>query len=100
MNSFKDTLFLLNPKAKHDTGAKNWKNLHKKYPQLPEHPLDITKIDLAKIINQRDHRLIVIAGGDGAINAVSDIVSRMKKKPMLSIVPLGTGNAISYCFGV
>lgn len=100
MNTLENTLFLLNPLARNGAAEKAWEKLHKKYPQLPKSPLDITKIDLAKVITQRKHKLIVIAGGDGAVNAVCSIVSRMSDKPDLSIIPLGTGNAISYCLGV
>src|SRR5437868_2985267 len=95
-----DTLFLLNPKAKHDTAEKTWGKLYKKYPQLSERPFDITTINLAETIHTRKPKLIVVAGGDGAINAVCNIVSHMSTKPLITIIPLGTGNAISYCLGV
>jgi diacylglycerol kinase family enzyme len=100
MIAFNDTLFLLNPKAKHDTAGNVWEKLHKKYPELPKQPLDLTAINLRETILNARPKLIVIAGGDGAINAVCNIVSGMTKKPLLSIIPLGTGNAISYCLGV
>ena len=100
MKNFSSTLFLFNPLAKHGTAEKTWQKLQKKYPQLPEKPIDITQVDLAKTITEGKYNQIVIAGGDGAVNTVCKIVSQMKIKPLLSIIPLGTGNAISYCLGV
>jgi diacylglycerol kinase family enzyme len=44
--------------------------------------------------------LIVIAGGDGTINAVCRTVLKLPKKPRLTILPFGFGNALSYCLGV
>lgn len=100
MNSLKDSLFFLNPKAKNGTAERVWQRLYKKYPALPQKPVDVTAIDIEAIIRKQKPRLIVIAGGDGAVNAVCSIVSRIAEKPMLAIIPLGTGNALSYCLGV
>lgn len=95
-----DTLFLINPKAKHAQASRLWKKIYSKYSHLPEHPIDITSVNIEELIHKKNPKLIVIGGGDGAINSVCNIVSRMAKKPLLSIIPLGTGNAISYCLGV
>jgi diacylglycerol kinase family enzyme len=100
MNSLTNTLFLLNPLARNNTAEKTWARLHKKYPQLPQKTVDITKVNLEETIKKGKFKLIVVAGGDGAVNAVCSIVSRLSTKPLISIVPLGTGNALSYCLGV
>lgn len=102
MIAHNDTLFLLNPKAKQAQAAAFWEKLHAKYTQLhlPKTPYDITSVDVEDLIKKKKPKLVVVAGGDGAINSVCNIVSRMDKKPLLSIIPLGTGNAISYCLGV
>lgn len=94
-----NTLFLLNPKARNGTALKSWEKLQKKYPQLPKLPLDLTSINLKETIHKEKPALIVVAGGDGAINEVCNIVSNMSQKPKIAIIPLGTGNAISYCLG-
>lgn len=96
----KDTLFLINPKSKSNTALKIWQNACRKYPQLPTDPIDITKVDISSLIKEKDPQVVVIAGGDGTINSVCSAVSRLSKKPVLSIVPLGLGNALSYCLGV
>ncbi len=96
----KDTLFLINPKSKGGSAMKIWKNACKKYSELPKEPIDITKVDISSLIKKENPKVVVIAGGDGTINSVCTAVSRMEKKPILSIVPLGLGNALSYCLGV
>lgn len=100
MKHLDNTLFLINPLAKNKTAGKVWHRLWRKYPKLPKNPIDITKVDLKKTITQKKYSCIVVAGGDGAVNEVCNIVSRMSDKPVISVVPLGTGNAISYCLGV
>lgn len=100
MNSIRDTLYILNPESQGGRGLYAWKVIKKKYPQLPENPVNITRDDILEVIKDRKPEIIVIAGGDGAINSVCRIVSKLKQKPVLSILPLGTGNALSYCFGV
>ncbi|HVF69880.1 MAG TPA: diacylglycerol kinase family protein [Xanthomonadales bacterium] len=96
----KDLLFLINPRSKSGNAVKMWENARKKYPILPVDPVDITKIDIKTIIKQKQPSVVVIAGGDGTINSVCSEVADMQKKPLLTIIPLGLGNALSYCLGV
>ena len=96
----KDTLFLINPKSRNGVAIKTWQKARSKFPSLPSTPVDITKIDLVSVISKEQPKVVVIAGGDGTINSVCRVVSNMNKKPYLAIVPLGTGNALSYCLGV
>lgn len=96
----KNILFLINPKSKNGEATKIWKNACKKYPFLPKNPVDITKINITSMIKKSNPEIVVIAGGDGTINSVCSEVSRLDNKPLLSIVPLGLGNALSYCLGV
>src|SRR5438128_2650188 len=98
---FHDTLFLLNPLAKDGTAKKLWLSMQKKYDVLPNNPVDITQIeDLKGYINSHNPKVIAIAGGDGTINMVCNVVSKLAQKPILTIFPLGFGNALSYCLGV
>jgi len=96
----KDLLFLINPKSSSGNAVRIWQNARKKYPILPEDPIDITKINITSVLKKEKPKIVVIAGGDGTINAVCSEVSKMQEKPLLSIMPLGFGNALSYCLGV
>ncbi len=96
----RDTLFLLNPKANYKASKKMWDKIYKKYSDLPKNPVDITKINLLHVLRKKKYKLIVIAGGDGTINHVVSNVSKIKNKPDLAIIPMGFGNALSYCLGV
>ncbi len=100
MNTLKDTLFLINPKSRNGVAVKIWKKARKKFQNLPSDPYDITQIDLSSLLEKKKPKVVVIAGGDGTINSVCRVVSHMNKKPLLAIVPLGLGNALSYCLGV
>src|SRR5258708_15922386 len=95
-----DILYVINPKSNEGSAMKVWNKTRRKYPFLPSDPFDITKADLAETIKKCSPQVIVIAGGDGTINAVCSIVAKMQKKPLLTILPFGFGNALSYCFGV
>lgn len=95
-----NTLFLINPHSQEGNAGKLWKRARRKYQFLPKDPIDVTQIDIAAVIKERKPKLIVIAGGDGTINSVCTIVAEMQDKPVLSIVPFGYGNALSYCLGV
>jgi diacylglycerol kinase (ATP) len=95
-----EILYIINPKSNEGNSVKLWKKLQKKYSFLPSDPIDITQVSLEKIINERNPRLIVIAGGDGTINSVAREVFKMSKKPQLAIIPFGFGNALAFCLGV
>jgi diacylglycerol kinase family enzyme len=100
MNTANDILFFLNPRANEGNAKRIWERATHRYPLLPKNPIDITSVDIASVIAEKHPKIIAIAGGDGTINAVCREVSKMKRKPLLSILPLGFGNAISYCLGV
>src|SRR5258708_4052666 len=95
-----EILFVINPKSKEGSAIKIWRKVRYKYSFLPKDPVDLTTASLEKIIKERKPRLVVIAGGDGTINAVCRTVSQLQKKPLLTILPFGFGNALSYCLGV
>jgi diacylglycerol kinase (ATP) len=95
-----DILYIINPKSNEGNSVKLWKKAKKLYNFLPENPVDITVVSLEKVISERKPKLIVIAGGDGTINAVASAVLSLAKKPQLAILPFGFGNALAYCFGV
>ncbi len=100
MKNFKDTLFLFNPKSNSGKAELLWDKIRKKYPELPEKPTDVTTHDIFELIIEKSPKTVVIAGGDGTINSVVNAVSGMKNKPTLSVIPMGFGNALSYCLGV
>lgn len=100
MNKFKDTLFLINPKANDDRALALWDKARSKHPMLPEDPVDVTAINIYSFIKEKNPKLVVIAGGDGTVNAVSSAVLNLKDKPTISIIPFGFGNALAYCLGV
>jgi len=95
-----DTLFVLNPKANVGNARNLWTKAQKKYSILPRDPIDITAIDIVSVLSKEKPKLVVIAGGDGTINTVCSAVCHMPQKPLLTILPFGVGNALSYCLGV
>ncbi len=100
MSTNDEIVYLINPKSNEGNAMKLWRKMIKQYDFLPKEPLDITRISLEKEVKKRQPKLIVIAGGDGTINAVCSLLCTMEKKPCLAILPFGFGNALSYCFGV
>jgi len=100
MTTTDEILYVINPKSNEGTALKLWKKARLKSKALPKDPIDVTKISLVEVIKKRNPKLIVIAGGDGTINAVCATVSKLSKKPLLTILPFGFGNALSYCLGV
>jgi len=95
-----EILYVINPKSNEGSAQRLWRKAQRQYGFLPADPIDITTTSLDEIVKKRKPRLIVIAGGDGTINAVCKAVSTLSKKPTLAIVPFGFGNALSYCLGV
>lgn len=97
----KYTLYIINPLANENTALRNWERIRHRYSFLPKDPLDITKIDdLAGFLREKKPETIVIAGGDGTVNRVCQAVATLREKPQLAIIPIGFGNALSYCLGV
>ena len=95
-----NTLYLINPHANENTALKQWKVLQKQFSLLPQNPIDITKIDnLATFLQEKTPDIVAIAGGDGTINKVCQAILLLKHKPLLAVLPLGFGNALSYCLG-
>lgn len=93
-------LYLFNPLSAEGAAPSFWQRARELMPALPEHPDDLTQIeDKAKFIAERDPDLVVIAGGDGSINAVCSAVMKLDKRPMIAVMPVGFGNALSYCLG-
>jgi diacylglycerol kinase (ATP) len=95
-----EILYVINPKANEGNAIRLWQKTRKQFSLLPKDPVDITTVALEKVIVQRNPRVIVIAGGDGTINAVCRSVINLKRKPLLAVLPFGFGNALSYCLGV
>ena len=94
-------IYLLNPKANDKNARNNWERVCKKYPEIKDASVDITTIaDLSPFIEKEAPQAIAIAGGDGTINSVCNAIFPLAKKPLLAIFPMGTGNALAYCFGV
>lgn len=43
---------------------------------------------------------LIFSGGDGAINAVVNIIAPLKKRPILGYIPMGTTNDFAHNFGL
>ncbi|MDQ3239312.1 MAG: hypothetical protein M3P33_02195 [bacterium] len=94
-------LYFINPRSNEESALKSWKRVRGKYGFLPETPVDITSIDnVEEYIRDYDPDVVAIAGGDGTINAVCRAIIKLERKPVVTIIPFGFGNALSYCFGV
>ena len=100
MSHADEILYLINPKSNEGTAMHFWQKARRRNNFLPKNPIDVTTVTLEEVIKQQKPKLIVIAGGDGTINAVCSTVSKLAKKPTLTILPFGFGNALSYCLGV
>lgn len=97
----KHILYLINPLANESTAVREWERIRRHYSFLPKNPVDVTKIqDLAGLIAEKNPEIIVIAGGDGTVNKVCQAVVTLKIKPALAVIPIGFGNALSYCLGM
>jgi diacylglycerol kinase family enzyme len=97
----KKIVYLLNPKASDERSMELWDKAKEKYSFLPEKPYYSTEIpDIAGWVKKEKPDIIAIAGGDGTINKITQAILPLIDKPMLSIIPMGTGNALSYCLGV
>src|SRR5438309_1186821 len=94
-------IVLYNSLSNEGKAQKNWGKIAKQYPKLAVNAFDVTKITkLVQFLQKASSEMIVIAGGDGTVNTVAQAVLSLDKKPKLTILPLGFGNALSYCFGV
>ncbi len=94
-------LYLYNPLSGGGRGKALWLAAKKRYQIPDEQAKDITKVkDLAVLVAEAGVDVVVAAGGDGTINAVSQAVVECKKRPLIAVLPFGFGNALSYCFGV
>jgi diacylglycerol kinase family enzyme len=95
-----EIIYVINPKSNEGSAMKLWQKARAKNNFLPKDPIDVTAISLENVIKKTHPKLIVIAGGDGTINAVCRTISRLAEKPTLTVLPCGFGNALSYCLGV
>lgn len=97
----KRILYLINPKSNEGAALSNWKKNYARFSDLPKQPIDVSRVDnLTALIRKTSPDIVVIAGGDGTVNFVVNAVLKLPKKPLLSIFPLGFGNALAYCLGV
>lgn len=93
-------LYLINPLANENRSLKFWREGAKKHPFLPEDPIDVRSIsNLEDFIKDKNPKIIVIAGGDGTINKVCQSIINLPHKPLLAVLPMGFGNALSFCLG-
>ena len=94
-------LYLVNPTANDGKAMDSWQEVRGYCKHASREPVDMTKIsDLPSFLAEEKPQTIVIGGGDGTINAVCKAVLTLPKKPLLAVLPLGYGNAVSYCLGV
>lgn len=94
-------IYLLNPKANENHARDSWRKLQARYKILPKEPVNILDIgDLANFIQHENPSLVVAVGGDGTVNRICGALVSLEKKPDMALLPLGYGNALSYCLGV
>lgn len=94
-------LYLYNPLANEGYSTKAWRQAHAKYPLLPKQAINILSMpDLQSYLTKHKPEIVAVAGGDGTLNKVAQAVLKLRSKPAIAILPLGLGNAISYCLGV
>lgn len=97
--------FIINPRAKGDTAIQRFDEIRRRHLDrnisydlhVPHSPL--AAIQLSQRLSQADTALVAI-GGDGTINAVATGLAQSETPGILGILPLGTGNALSYTLGV
>lgn len=96
-----NVLYLVNPTANDGRAMDYWQGVRGYCKDAPIDPVDMTKItDLPSFLAEEKPQIIVIGGGDGTINVVCKAVLTLPDKPLLAVLPLGYGNAVSYCLGV
>jgi diacylglycerol kinase (ATP) len=97
----KKILYLINSKSNAGRAGRIWKRIRTQHKVLPSNPIDIDQVDdLAGLISQKNPQIVAIGGGDGSVNLVTQAILKSNKNPTIAIIPLGLGNALSYCFGV
>lgn len=93
-------LYILNPYSNEGRAKNKWQKSASRFKFLPKNPVEVTVgSDILEIIKEHKPDTVVIAGGDGTINAVCNAILKLPKKPVLSILPFGYGNALAYCLG-
>lgn len=99
----KNILYLLNTTSNEGKGGEMWNKSKHLFPGDNNHPVDILGVDdLTTLIKEKNPDIIGIIGGDGTINRVVSAMLDIpkEKRPVLSIIPFGFGNALSYGLGV
>ncbi len=97
--------FILNPKARGGTGLPRFKKIESAYlrgsisytlhtPPSPRH--------IQQVVQDVDDKqaVIVAVGGDGTVNLVIAGMLKTNSPAVLGVIPMGTGNALSYTLGV
>lgn len=94
-------LFLINPKSNDGHSLRYWRQITRHFPELKE-SLKVTASDikLLKLIKDNQPKYVAVAAGDGTINYIVRRLLKIKNhRPILSIIPLGYGNALAYNLG-
>ncbi|OQY30349.1 MAG: hypothetical protein B6244_00375 [Candidatus Cloacimonetes bacterium 4572_55] len=97
--------FILNPASRGGRGARAFFGIEDRYlkgsipytlhvPSSVEETLTLSR-ELADA-----HTVIIAAGGDGTVNTVATGLVQSGSPAVMGILPLGTGNALSYTCGV
>jgi diacylglycerol kinase (ATP) len=95
------TIVLYNPLSNEGQAKRDLENLTKRYASLFQSVYSLLEINnLPAFLKEKAPDVVVIAGGDGAINTVTQATLKLSHQPKLAILPLGFGNALSYCLGV
>lgn len=102
----KNIQIIMNPTANHGRAEEVIASMH---PQLEQIGATIRRterrwhaIELARLAGGQDCDLVIAAGGDGTVHEVVNGLMQVpaNKRPLLGIIPLGSGNDFAHILGV
>ena len=97
-------LYIVNPAAFGGRGGEAWQRFRDRNPDLPGNDEIFTTVpgqarEVAS--SARDRDTLVAVGGDGTVGEVlCGIMDHPEPRPMLSVIPAGTGNDIARVAGI
>lgn len=104
LNQIDKPLFVVNCRANENRAPKKWKRIE---CDLEKSGLDYdvnftaSRDDAVNLVkNDKYHRVILVVGGDGGVNALVEGAMRNNLEKVLGIIPAGTANDISRTFDI
>ena len=101
----KKILFLINPVSGKLVGQSLKDCLVSELNGVLEHEsfdIEYSEIDIEGQCKNllQNYEIVVVAGGDGTVSQVVEVITRLEKKPKIGIIPIGTGNDFANSIGV